>query len=150
MQLSHKVLPASKSIHVQSLPLLFEVASNFQDQVLRHIATSAFRFIDTLSRTTTGNLPERYDTITTVVLSEIQQVDILMPRIFSILFRPHEGWGQRNIDRIKFKIGTQMDEVSFRSLLNETQVHSRILKLESLRTLFTRWLINSFLSMYFV
>ncbi|KAG0047318.1 hypothetical protein BGZ83_007616 [Gryganskiella cystojenkinii] len=96
MQLSHKVLPASKSIHVQSLPLLFEVASNFQDQVLRHIATNAFRFIDTLSRTTTGTLPER----------------------------THEGWGQRNIDRIKFKIGTQMDEVNFRSLLNETQVLS--------------------------
>lgn len=59
MQLAHKVLPASKSIHVQSLPLLFEIASNFQDQALRHIATSAFRFIDTLSRTTTGTLPER-------------------------------------------------------------------------------------------
>ncbi|GJJ68152.1 rapamycin-insensitive companion of mTOR [Entomortierella parvispora] len=94
MQLAHKVLPASKSIHVQSLPLLFEVASNFQDQVLRHIATSAFRFIDTLSRTTTGTLPER----------------------------PLDGWGQRNLDRIKLRIGTQMDEVNFRSLLNDTQV----------------------------
>ncbi|KAF9560454.1 hypothetical protein EC968_006211 [Mortierella alpina] len=48
MQLAHKVLPAHKSTHLQTLPSLFHVASSFEDAVLRHVATSAFHFIDTL------------------------------------------------------------------------------------------------------
>ncbi|KAG0262939.1 hypothetical protein BG011_009535 [Mortierella polycephala] len=94
MQLAHKVLPAHKSTHVQSLPSLFQVASNFEDPVLRHVAISAFRFIDTLSRRMTG----------------------------SIMESPDDGRGQRHLDRIKQRIGTQLDEVNFRSLLNDTQV----------------------------
>ncbi|KAF9182652.1 hypothetical protein BGZ50_004785 [Haplosporangium sp. Z 11] len=96
MQLAHKVLPAHKSTHVQSLPSLFQVASNFEDPVLRHVAISAFRFIDTLSRRITGSIMERSD----------------------------DGRGQRHLDRIKQRIGTQLDEANFRSLLNDTQVLS--------------------------
>ncbi|KAF8934324.1 hypothetical protein BGZ58_005786 [Dissophora ornata] len=94
MQLSYKVLPPDKSTHVQTLPSLFQVATNFEDPVLRHIATSAFRFIDTLSRTSRGIAAERLD----------------------------DGRGQRNLDRIKQRIGTQMDDANFRTLLNDTQV----------------------------
>ncbi|KAF9286034.1 hypothetical protein BGZ68_003305 [Mortierella alpina] len=96
MQLAHKVLPSHKSMHVQTLPSLFHVASNFEDPVLRHVATSAFHFIDTLCRTTTGSTTERLD----------------------------DGRNQRNLDRIKQRIGTQLDEANFRSLLNDTQVLS--------------------------
>ncbi|KAF9137084.1 hypothetical protein BGX30_010572, partial [Mortierella sp. GBA39] len=94
MQLSHKVLPPHKSTYLQTLPSLFKVASNFEDQILRHIATNAFRFIDTLCRTTFSSIPESLD----------------------------DGRGQRNVDRIKQRINTQMDEANFRTLLNDTQV----------------------------
>ncbi|KAG9069606.1 hypothetical protein KI688_010510 [Linnemannia hyalina] len=94
MQLSHKVLPPHKSTYLQTLPSLFKVASNFEDQILRHVATNAFRFIDTLCRTTFSSIPESLD----------------------------DGRGQRNVDRIKQRINTQMDEANFRTLLNDTQV----------------------------
>ncbi|KAF9959695.1 hypothetical protein BGZ70_008784 [Mortierella alpina] len=96
MQLAHKVLPSHKSTHIQTLPSLFHVATNFEDAVLRHVATSAFHFIDTLCRTTTGSTAERLD----------------------------DGRNQRHLDRIKQRIGTQLDEANFRSLLNDTQVLS--------------------------
>ncbi|KAK5821402.1 Rapamycin-insensitive companion of mTOR, N-term-domain-containing protein [Linnemannia elongata] len=94
MQLSHKVLPPHKSTYLQTLPSLFKVASNFEDQSLRHVATNAFRFIDTLCRTTFSSIPESLD----------------------------DARGQRNVDRIKQRINTQMDEANFRTLLNDTQV----------------------------
>ncbi|KAF9126477.1 hypothetical protein BGW39_006597 [Mortierella sp. 14UC] len=93
MQLAYKVLPPHKSTYLQTLPSLFEVASNFEDQVLRHVATNAFRFIDTLCRTTFSSIPESLD----------------------------DGRGQRNVDRIKQRINTQMDETNFKTLLNDTQ-----------------------------
>lgn len=96
MQLAHKVLPTSKSIPMQTLPSLFKIASNFDDQVLRHVATNAFRLIDTLSRSSTGLLAERYD----------------------------DNRGQRQLDRIKQRVGTQLDEQNFRTLLNDTLVLS--------------------------
>ncbi|KAK3811657.1 MAG: Rapamycin-insensitive companion of mTOR, N-term-domain-containing protein [Linnemannia gamsii] len=94
MQLAYKVLPPHKSTYLQTLPSLFEVACNFEDQVLRHVATNAFRFIDTLCRTTFSSIPESLD----------------------------DGREQRNVDRIKQRINTQMDEANFRTLLNDTQV----------------------------
>ncbi|KAG0378575.1 hypothetical protein BGX24_003458 [Mortierella sp. AD032] len=94
MQLAYKVLPPHKSTYLQTLPSLFEVACNFEDQVLRHVATNAFRFIDTLCRTTFSSMPESLD----------------------------DGREQRNVDRIKQRINTQMDEANFRTLLNDTQV----------------------------
>ncbi|KAG0275117.1 hypothetical protein BGZ95_009172, partial [Linnemannia exigua] len=94
MQLAYKVLPPHKSTYLQTLPSLFQVACNFEDQVLRHVATNAFRFIDTLCRTTFSSLPESLD----------------------------DGREQRNVDRVKQRINTQMDEANFRTLLNDTQV----------------------------
>ncbi|KAF9327607.1 hypothetical protein BG006_009105 [Podila minutissima] len=96
MQLAHKVLPTSKSIPMQTLPSLFKIASNFDDQDLRHVATNAFRLIDTLSRSSTGLLAERFD----------------------------DNRGQRQLDRIKQRVGTQLDEQNFRTLLNDTLVLS--------------------------
>lgn len=64
MQLACKILPSAKSTHVQTLPSLFQVATNFEDPVLRHIATIAFRFIDTFSRTSKGVNAERYSCVT--------------------------------------------------------------------------------------
>ncbi|KAG0286513.1 hypothetical protein BGZ96_009391 [Linnemannia gamsii] len=94
MQLSHKVLPPHKSTYLQTLPSLFKVASNFEDQGLRHVATNAFRFIDTLCRATFSSIPESLD----------------------------DGRGQRNVDRIKQRINTQMDEANFKTLLSDTMV----------------------------
>ncbi|KAF9918100.1 hypothetical protein BX616_010197 [Lobosporangium transversale] len=94
MQLAYKILPPDKSIHIQTLPSLFQVATNFDDPVLRHIAASAFRFIDALSRTSRGIAAEKMD----------------------------DGRGRKNIDRIKLRIGYQLDDANFRSMLNETQV----------------------------
>ncbi|KAG0222326.1 hypothetical protein BGX31_009204 [Mortierella sp. GBA43] len=94
MQLACKILPPAKSTHIQTLPSLFQVATTFEDPVLRHIATSAFRFIDTFSRSSRGVNVERLD----------------------------DGRGQRNVDRIKQRMGTQLDDTNFRSLLNDTQV----------------------------
>ncbi|KAF9114243.1 hypothetical protein BGX27_011369 [Mortierella sp. AM989] len=91
MQLACKVLPSDKSTHLQTLPSLFQVATNFEDPALRHVATNAFQFIDTLIQASRGIIPERLD-------------------------------GQKQADRIKQKIGTQLDESNFRVLLNDTQV----------------------------
>ncbi|KAG0039519.1 hypothetical protein BGZ82_007914 [Podila clonocystis] len=96
MQLAHKVLPTSKSIPMQTLPSLFKIASNFDDQDLRHVATNAFLLIDTLSRSSTGLLAERFD----------------------------DNRGQRQLDRIKQSVGTQLDEQNFRTLLNDTLILS--------------------------
>ncbi|KAF9355130.1 hypothetical protein BGX26_006953 [Mortierella sp. AD094] len=93
MQLACKVLPSDKSTHLQTLPSLFQVATNFEDPALRHIATHAFQFIDTLIQASKGIIPEPLD-------------------------------GQKQADRIKQKIGTQLDESNFRALLNDTQVLS--------------------------
>ncbi|KAF9434712.1 hypothetical protein BGZ76_007560 [Entomortierella beljakovae] len=90
MQLACKVLPSDKSTHLQTLPSLLKVATNFEDPALRHVATSAFQFIDTLIRASNGIIPERLD-------------------------------GQKQTDRIKQKMGIQLDESNFRALLNETQ-----------------------------
>jgi len=60
MQLACKILPPEKSTHVQTLPSLFQVATNFEEPVIRHIATTAFRFIDTFSRSAKGVSSERY------------------------------------------------------------------------------------------
>ncbi|KAI1315132.1 hypothetical protein EDD11_001279 [Mortierella claussenii] len=94
MQLACKVLPPDKSTHVQTLPSLFQVATNFEDPVLRHVAASAFHFIDALSKTSEGIATQRTD----------------------------DGRGQRNLDRIKQRINTQLDDANFRTLLNDTQV----------------------------
>ncbi|KAF9171355.1 hypothetical protein BGX20_007728 [Mortierella sp. AD010] len=91
MQLACKVLPADKSTHLQTLPSLFQVATNVEDTALRHIATHAFQFIDTLIQASRGIIPEPLD-------------------------------GKKQADRIKQKIGTQLDESNFRALLNDTQV----------------------------
>ncbi|KAF8965157.1 hypothetical protein BGZ46_000655 [Entomortierella lignicola] len=93
MQLACKVLPSDKSTYLQTLPSLLKVATNFEDPALRHIATHAFQFIDTLIQASRGIKPERLD-------------------------------GQMQADRIKQKIGTQLDESNFRALLNDTQVLS--------------------------
>ncbi|KAF9976709.1 hypothetical protein BGZ73_008016 [Actinomortierella ambigua] len=92
MQLSARVLPNAKSIQLHSLAPLFTLATNFQDPVLRHVATNAFRFIDTISRSESGFKPER------------QEVN------------------QGQVDRAKIRAASQVDEVEFRTMLLDSQV----------------------------
>ncbi|KAG0264471.1 hypothetical protein DFQ27_001208 [Actinomortierella ambigua] len=92
MQLSARVLPTAKSIQIHSLAQLFTLATNFQDPVLRHVATEAFWFIDMISRSESGFKPERQEA--------------------------HEG----QVDRAKMRAASQVDEVEFRTMLLDSQV----------------------------
>ncbi|CAO3591777.1 unnamed protein product [Absidia cylindrospora] len=50
LQLSTRLLPILMGIQVQSLPKLFALASNFDDELVRHNATAALAHIDRLTR----------------------------------------------------------------------------------------------------
>ncbi|KAG0237035.1 hypothetical protein BGW42_001928 [Actinomortierella wolfii] len=92
MQLSARVLPSSKSIQIHSLAPLFKLATNFQDPILRHVATHAFKIIDTINGSESGIKPER------------QEVN------------------QGQIDRSQIRAASQVDEVEFRTMLLDSLV----------------------------
>ncbi|KAG0239686.1 hypothetical protein BGW41_007569 [Actinomortierella wolfii] len=92
MQLSARVLPSSKSIQIHSLAPLFKLATNFQDPILRHVATHAFKIIDTINGSESGIKPER------------QEVN------------------QGQVDRSQIRAASQVDEVEFRTMLLDSLV----------------------------
>jgi hypothetical protein len=106
LQLSTRLLPILMAIQVQSLPKLFTLASNFEDEQVRHNATAALAHIDRLTRART-----RYANASTSTAS-------------------HKGGErlsattrtQEKVHEVKLKIGYAIDDVHFRQLLLDTQV----------------------------
>ncbi|KAI9257881.1 Rapamycin-insensitive companion of mTOR, middle domain-containing protein [Sporodiniella umbellata] len=97
LQLSTHLLPILMAIQVQSLPKLFTLASNFEDEQVRHNANTALAHIDRLTRART-----RYATASERLDSPTERT-------------------QEKVHEVKLRIGFAIDDVHFRQLLMDTQ-----------------------------
>ncbi|PHZ16464.1 uncharacterized protein RHIMIDRAFT_62286 [Rhizopus microsporus ATCC 52813] len=104
LQLSTRLLPILMAIQVQSLPKLFTLASNFEDEQVRHNATTALAHIDRLTRART-----RY-TNAPALNKGSEQLSNSSVRT------------QEKVHEVKLKIGFAIDDAHFRQLLMDTQV----------------------------
>lgn len=99
LQLSTRLLPIMMGIQVQSLPKLFALASNFEDEQVRHNATTALAHIDRLTRARSRYAaPAATATKGTTLRA------------------------QEKVHEVKLKIGYAIDDTHFRQLLMDTQV----------------------------
>lgn len=104
LQLSTRLLPIMMGIQVQSLPKLFALASNFEDEQVRHNATAALAHIDKLTRararyaTAATSIPEKRKSIASTTRT------------------------QDKVHEVKLKIGYAIDDAHFRQLIMDTQV----------------------------
>lgn len=103
LQLSTRLLPILMAIQVQSLPKLFTLASNFEDEQVRHNATAALAHIDKLTRVRT-----RYINNNAHVLKGGERL--------------LNTTTQEKVHEVKLKIGYAIDDTHFRQLLMDTQV----------------------------
>ncbi|GAA5806120.1 hypothetical protein HPULCUR_011649 [Helicostylum pulchrum] len=111
LQLSTRLLPILMAIQVQSLPKLFSLASNFDDEQVRHNATAALAHIDRLTRART-----RYATSNaTSTLATYKGGERILNNATSTRT-------QEKVHEVKLKIGYAIDDTHFRQLLLDTQV----------------------------
>lgn len=103
LQLSTRLLPILMAIQVQSLPKLFALASNFEDEQVRHNATTALAHIDRLTRART-----RY------LASNVNKGNERL--------HTNSRRAQEKIHEVKIRIGYAIDDAHFRQLLIDTQV----------------------------
>ncbi|KAM3580575.1 hypothetical protein VKS41_007236 [Umbelopsis sp. WA50703] len=103
LQLSTKLLPISMATQIQSLPKLFALASSFEDEQVRHNATTALSHIDRLSR------------IRTRYLSQASQ-DNKIEREASVRRK------REKVHEVKVRMGINIDDIHFRQLIMDTQI----------------------------
>ncbi|KAL0961199.1 hypothetical protein HGRIS_006168 [Hohenbuehelia grisea] len=108
LQMANRVLPLSVAARIQSIPQVFDLASDFQHGENRIIGTSLLSGIDSFNRNRT-----RLEPSTTVKNTR--------PRANSV---EDSGRRQRQIEQVKIKLGMQMDEKAFLAALNESQISS--------------------------
>jgi rapamycin-insensitive companion of mTOR len=103
LQLSTKLLPMSMATQVQSLPKLFALASSFDDEQVRHNATTALAHIDRLSRIRTRYLSQ-------ATLDNKQEREASLKR------------NQEKVHEVKVRMGINIDDIHFRQLIMDTQI----------------------------
>lgn len=103
LQLSTKLLPISMATQVQSLPKLFALASSFEDEQVRHNATTALAHIDRLSRIRTRYLSQ-------ASLDNKQEREASVKR------------NQEKVHEVKVRMGINIDDIHFRQLIMDTQI----------------------------
>ncbi|KAL0580619.1 hypothetical protein V5O48_001349 [Marasmius crinis-equi] len=106
LQMSNRILPLSFAARIQSLPQIFQMASDFQDGENRIVGTSVLSAIDSLNRNRTRlepNLVKKYRLRSNSVDDAVRR-------------------GQRQVEQVKLKMGMQMDDKTFQNSLLETQV----------------------------
>lgn len=106
LQLSTRLLPIMMGIQVQSLPKLFALASNFEDEQVRHNATAALAHIDRLTRART----RLYAAPSVADLRSKEERLVNAAR------------SQGKVLEVKLKIGYTIDDTHFRQLLMDSQV----------------------------
>lgn len=111
LKLCYELLPIKYSTKVQTLPRLFYLASSFRNEHLRHHATNALAHIDRI-------LSKKSDPVDAQLLES--KICSLPEQIKGMLDRDKTRIGLS--DDIKGRFGAQIDESTFRSLLNESQV----------------------------
>lgn len=100
LQLSNTLLPLVRSRTLQSLPRLFTSAAKLTNSS-RFVATSALFQIESLNRT-------RNKTMTSRIVTSTEH--------------SNSKRGQRQVEQVKIKMGIQIDDSHFRTLLLDTQV----------------------------
>lgn len=111
LQLSTRLLPILMAIQVQSLPKLFTLASNFDDEQVRHNATAALAHIDRLTRARTRYVASN----ATSTLATYKGGERLLNSATS-------ARTQEKVHEVKLKIGYAIDDTHFRQLLLDSQV----------------------------
>ncbi|KAI0822217.1 Rapamycin-insensitive companion of mTOR, N-term-domain-containing protein [Trametes gibbosa] len=106
LQKANRVLPLSIAASIQALPRVFSLASDYDDNEHRIVGSSALSAIDSFNRYRSRQEPAvKGDT---------------RPRANSIEEAVRRG--QRQAEQVKLKVGMQMDDKTFQTLLPETQV----------------------------
>ncbi|KAI7853777.1 Rapamycin-insensitive companion of mTOR, middle domain-containing protein [Circinella umbellata] len=108
LQLSTRLLPIMMGIQVQSLPKLFALASNFEDEQVRHNATTALAHIDRLTRARVRYMSIPSSHVTSTLTSKANNNTTART--------------QEMVHEVKLKIGMAIDDTHFRQLLMDTQV----------------------------
>jgi rapamycin-insensitive companion of mTOR len=108
LQLSTRLLPILLAIQVQSLPKLFTLASNFDDEQVRHNATAALAHIDRLTRARTRYMASNKDKSSSGDRNAASSAAAART--------------QEKVHEVKLKIGYAIDDTHFRQLLMDTQV----------------------------
>lgn len=129
LQLSTRLLPILMGIQVQSLPKLFALASNFDDELVRHNATAALAHIDRLTRTRAryaasstgirggcGGSENGASSSTAGTTNSARR----MVENGSMLMTTTAT--QEKVHEVKLKMGYAIDDVHFRQLLLDSQV----------------------------
>ncbi|KAF8517336.1 Rapamycin-insensitive companion of mTOR, N-term-domain-containing protein [Gautieria morchelliformis] len=106
LQIANKVLPLSVASKIQTLPKLFDLASDYTDGPNRITGTTALSSIDSFNRNRTRLQPGA-------------QKDG-RPRANSVEEAVRRG--QRQAEQSKLKLGVQIDDKGFQNLLLESQV----------------------------
>ncbi|KAJ7069741.1 Rapamycin-insensitive companion of mTOR, N-term-domain-containing protein [Mycena amicta] len=106
LQMANRVLPLSIAAHIQSIPRIFSMASDYTHDENRIVGTSALSAIDSFNRNQARLEPG------TVKGSR--------PRANSAEDAIRRG--QRQMEQVKLKMSMQMDDKTFQSSLLETQV----------------------------
>ncbi|KAJ3124003.1 hypothetical protein HK098_001434 [Nowakowskiella sp. JEL0407] len=122
IELSNRLLPLSFSTQILSLPALFRIASNFEDESKRHTATVALSCIDNLPKTKERLFPHALDE---------QFNPTWVARTLNVAVTSHQVNAariNRQLDQAKAKnvvaSGIVMDDTAFRNLINDTQIMS--------------------------
>ncbi|KIJ64502.1 hypothetical protein HYDPIDRAFT_175469 [Hydnomerulius pinastri MD-312] len=105
MQMANRVLPLNVAAKIQAVPRVFNLASDYNRGEHRIVGTSAISAIDSFNRNRSRLQPN---------------VKNARPRANSAEDAVRRG--QRQVEQSKIKIGMQMDDRTFQSLLLETQV----------------------------
>ncbi|OZJ02093.1 hypothetical protein BZG36_04577 [Bifiguratus adelaidae] len=99
LQLSTRILPVGIATQIQSLPKLFVLAASFENEEIRHNATAVLSHIDNLNR--------------------------IRGRLQSQVIIEKEESSRRNQEKVrevKVRLGMQIDDVHFRTMLVDSQV----------------------------
>ncbi|KAI8088648.1 Rapamycin-insensitive companion of mTOR, N-term-domain-containing protein [Halteromyces radiatus] len=138
LQLSTRLLPILMGIQIQSLPKLFALASNFDDELVRHNATAALAHIDRLTRARaryaasssslhplrtggssgangTGGNDSTGDRGTSTTRRMVNNGSMMMTTTTTTTT-------QEKVHEVKLKMGYAIDDAHFRQLLLDSQV----------------------------
>ena len=109
LRLCSRILPVAHSARVQSLGRLFSLAASFQDEDLRHHATTALFHIDQLHRSQQKTV-SLYDDSLKPLSRQIKQ-----------LVESQQSKSQPS-EEIRVRLGIQIDDAHFKALINDSQV----------------------------
>ncbi|KAI9307439.1 Rapamycin-insensitive companion of mTOR, N-term-domain-containing protein [Cunninghamella echinulata] len=119
LHLSTRLLPILMGIQVQSLPKLFALASNFDDELVRHNATAALAHIDRLTRSRA-----RYHNLSGINGNLLVDTGSARRSGESVPMMMTAATSQEKVHEVKIKMGYAIDDVHFRQLLLDSQVLS--------------------------